>query len=160
MTTRLSHIDDQGKAKMVDVGEKQTTSRTATASAVVKLSADAFDAVVRGDVKKGDVLSTARIAGIMSAKRVSTLIPLCHQIPLDVVSVDFFPDEKKHEIRLESTASARWTTGVEMEALSSVSVAALTIYDMCKAIDKSISISDISLKYKSGGKSGIYEREE
>lgn len=152
MTRGLTHLDDGGEARMVDVGEKAVTARTAVAQGHIRLSAEALAAVAQGAVKKGDVLATARIAGIMAAKRTSELIPLCHPLPLDSVSVDLALGEG----RITATATARTTgrTGVEMEALTAVSVALLTLYDMAKALDRAMVIEGVRLLEKRGGKSG------
>lgn len=152
----LTHTDKTGKAKMVDVTGKDSTIRTAEASGIVKLSAEAFNAVKNNTSAKGDVLSTARIAGIQGAKKTSELIPLCHNILISSISVDFELTERTCSIKITSVAKTNSVTGIEMEALTAVSIAALTIYDMCKAIDKSILITDIKLITKTGGKSGDY----
>lgn len=142
---------------MVDVGEKPVTARTATASARVTLAADVFDAVIAGRVPKGDVLTTARIAGIMAAKRTPDLLPLCHPLPIDGVEVEVRP-EPPDAIQILATVRTQARTGVEMEALTAASVAALTVYDMCKSLQKSIGIGPIRLEHKAGGRSGEYER--
>jgi cyclic pyranopterin phosphate synthase len=152
----LSHTDKKGKAKMVDVSGKEINLRTATAFAEVILSRQAFLAIKNNEVSKGDVLSVARIAGIQAAKKTSELIPLCHNIFISSVTIEFEMNKKNHSIHIISTAKTNSVTGIEMEALTGVSVAALTVYDMCKAIDKSIKISDIHLLTKTGGKSGDY----
>ncbi len=153
---KLSHIDTDGKAKMVDVGGKAETERVAGASARVCLNRETFDLINDRQVAKGDVLSVARIAGIMAAKRTAELIPLCHPLPLTQITVDFALDEKGPTIDVTATARTTARTGVEMEAMTAASIAALTIYDMCKAADKGIRITDIHLVHKSGGKSGPY----
>ena len=152
----LSHMDEEGRVRMVDTGAKSITARRATASARVSMSAETLTAVNQHRTPKGDPLETARLAGIMAAKRTAELIPLCHPLPLTHVDVQATagPDG----IFLESTVSTNAQTGVEMEALVAVSVAALTIYDMCKALDKGIVISEVRLESKSGGKSGDYAR--
>lgn len=155
--SRLTHIDENGAAHMVDVSAKQTTSRQAVASGHVAMSAEARDAIAQGLVKKGDVLAVARVAGIMGAKKTSDLIPLCHPLPLSSVSIDLEIDESG--ITATATAKIAAQTGVEMEALTAVSVALLTIYDMAKALDKGMIISDIRLLEKTGGKSGDWRRE-
>jgi cyclic pyranopterin phosphate synthase len=152
----LTHIDKKGKAKMVDVSGKEINLRTATAFAEVILSRQAFLAIKNNEVSKGDVLSVARIAGIQAAKKTSELIPLCHNIFISSVTIEFEMNKKNNSIHIISTAKTNSVTGIEMEALTGVSVAALTVYDMCKAIDKSIKISDIHLLTKTGGKSGDY----
>jgi len=153
---KLTHIDNKGKAKMVDVSNKEVNLRTSSASAEVILSKDAFLAVKNNSVMKGDVLSVARIAGIQAAKRTSELIPLCHNIFISSVSIEFKLSEDNNSIRIISEAKTNSVTGIEMEALTAVSIASLTIYDMCKAIDKSIKIKNIHLLSKTGGKSGSY----
>lgn len=154
----LTHFDERGNAIMVDVGAKDETEREAVASGKIRMSAECFETVKSGAAKKGDVLGTARLAGIMAAKKTPDLIPLCHHVSLTKVSVDFELVEENHEIKAVCTARANGRTGVEMEALTAVSVALLTIYDMCKAIDKSMEISEILLLQKSGGKSGVFRR--
>lgn len=154
----LTHLDDKGKARMVDVGEKPVTRRTAVAQGSVVMDRKTFDRVLKGDNPKGDVFAAARIAGIQGAKKTSELIPLCHPLPIDSVKVDISPDDKTSSFIITAEASCSGKTGVEMEALTAVSVAALTLYDMCKSIDKSIRITDIKLLKKTGGKSGVYER--
>ncbi len=153
----LSHLDESGAAKMVDVGDKRTTAREARAEAWVSMSAEALDLVTEGAVPKGDVFSTARLAGIMAAKKTPELIPLCHPLRMDSVGVDFEVDAAGSRIRVESNIKATDRTGVEMEALVAAGVAALTVYDMCKAIDRAIEISGLRLVYKAGGKSGTWE---
>ena len=155
--SKLSHVDDQGRASMVDVSDKEPTERLATAEAVIVLSAEAYRLVVSGTAKKGDVLATARIAGIMAAKKTSELIPLCHPLALSHVGVDFDPLPERNAFRIVTSAKTTGPTGVEMEALTAASVAALTVYDMVKAVDKGAVIESIRLLTKSGGKSGSYE---
>jgi cyclic pyranopterin phosphate synthase len=155
--SKLSHLDDQGRASMVDVTEKSATERIASAEAIIMLSEEAFRLVVAGDIKKGDVLATARIAGIMAAKKTSELIPLCHPLALSHVGVEFAPLEDGHGFHIVASAKTTGQTGVEMEALTAAAVAALTVYDMVKAVDKSAVIESIRLLTKSGGKSGSYE---
>jgi cyclic pyranopterin phosphate synthase len=152
----LSHVDARGRVRMVDVGHKQVTDREAIARGSIAMSAEARRQIGRGAVKKGDPLQAARLAGIMAAKQTSALIPLCHPLPLSSVHVDLRPTRRGYEIEARVRTSAK--TGVEMEALTAVAVAALTIYDMVKAADKAMVISDIRLEYKSGGKSGTYRR--
>jgi cyclic pyranopterin phosphate synthase len=154
----LTHIDDQGRVRMVDVTDKATTDRRARAQAVVTMAGETFELIQDQKVKKGNVLETARIAGVMAAKKTSDLIPMCHPLKLTHVQVDFFPDAATHSIRIEATARILDQTGVEMEALAAASVAALTIYDMCKAYDRGMTISDVLLLEKSGGKSGHWKR--
>ena len=155
---RSSHLDAEGRARMVDVGAKAATVREAVARGAVRLSQDALRAVVEGSAKKGDVLGVARIAGIQAAKRTSEWIPLCHPLPLESVEIAFRPDPAELRIEIEATARVTAKTGVEMEALVAVSAAALTIYDMCKSIDRSMRIEGVELLRKTGGKSGTYER--
>jgi molybdenum cofactor biosynthesis protein MoaC len=152
----LSHIDNKGNAKMVDVKDKVISNREAKAFAKVTLTEAAFDAVKSNSMKKGDALAVARIAGIQAAKKTSELIPLCHNIFLSSVDVDFKLNDNDFSIEIFTSVKSEGKTGVEMEALTSASVAALTIYDMCKAVDKGIIISDVKLLSKSGGKSGDY----
>jgi len=153
---KLSHLDSQGAARMVDVSDKATTDRDATAEAVIVLSADAYAAAKDGDGPKGDVLGTARIAGIMAAKKTADLIPLCHQLALTRADIDFEWLDERNALRIKSTVKTNAPTGVEMEALTAASVAALTVYDMTKAIDKGAVIEGVKLLAKSGGKSGDY----
>ena len=157
--SKLSHLNERGEARMVDVSDKETTHRTARAQGFVAMMADTLALVEKGGAKKGDVLATARIAGIMAAKRCSELIPLCHPLPVTKATVDF---ELRHSpVGIHVTAEVRCTgqTGVEMEALTAVSVACLTIYDMLKAAEKGMEIRDIRLLEKSGGRSGHYTAE-
>jgi cyclic pyranopterin phosphate synthase len=155
---KLSHVDAQGRARMVDVAEKAVTVREAVAAGTVRLSLEVLRLIVTGQMPKGDALAAARIAGILAAKKTPELIPLCHPLPIASVQVEFAPDENKGIIAIEARVKVEGKTGVEMEALTAVSVAALTIYDMCKAVDKNIVISDICLLKKTGGKSGTYLR--
>jgi len=155
----LSHFNEKGFARMVDVTDKSITNRSATATGKVKLAKETFEAVKNGKLKKGDVLAVAQVAGIMAAKKTSEIIPMCHPIIITSVDIDFDLDDENSEINILATVKCKGETGVEMEALNAVSVAALTIYDMCKAIQKDIIISGISLKTKTGGKNGTYERE-
>jgi cyclic pyranopterin phosphate synthase len=157
--SELTHIDDKGHVRMVDVTGKAATRRTASAQAVICMNAETFRQIAAGTVAKGNVLETARIAGIMAAKKTADLIPMCHPLNLTHMQIDFHPDATRHRILIEGTARITDQTGVEMEALTAVSVAALTLYDMCKAIDKSMTITDICLLKKSGGKSGTFVRE-
>jgi len=154
--TDFTHIDHEGRVRMVDVTEKVYSERKALAQGKITMTADTFEKIRNKEVKKGNVLETARIAGVMAAKKTSDLIPMCHPLNITHVAVDFFPDDHKSAIWIQSTVRLRGQTGVEMEALTAVSVAALTIYDMCKSYDKSMIISDICLLEKSGGKSGNY----
>jgi cyclic pyranopterin phosphate synthase len=153
----LSHFDTKGAARMVDVSEKRETERVATATATVLMAKETLDLVLKGGAKKGDVLSVARLAGIMGAKRTPDLIPLCHPLALSSVSVELAPDPGRNAIDIAATCKVTGRTGVEMEALTAASVAALTIYDMLKSVDRSMLITDLKLTYKSGGKSGTYE---
>jgi len=156
MTTKpLSHIDEEGAARMVDVGEKDVSRRRAVARGTIRMSSDAFQAVRDGS-GKGDVLQVARIAGIQAAKKTSDLVPLCHPIALDSVQLDLSMDEESSTVDVEATVSCSGRTGVEMEALSAVSVALLTVYDMAKAIDRAMVIGPIQLVEKSGGRSGVW----
>lgn len=154
----FTHFNAEGQAHMVDVGEKNVTAREAVAHAAVRLSPETFRRVLNRDLAKGDVLGVAQVAGVMAAKRTSELIPLCHPLPLTKVDLTFRPDEPTSTIHVEATARTVARTGVEMEALTAVSVAALTVYDMCKAVEKGIEIGEIHLVRKSGGKSGEYQR--
>ena len=154
---RSSHIDESGRARMVDVGAKPVTQREAIARGRVRLSPDAFRAAVEGSAEKGDVLGVARIAGIQAAKRTAEWIPLAHPLPLEAVEIEFHPQQEVPAIEVEATVRVTAKTGVEMEALVAVSAAALTLYDMCKSIDRGMVIEDVRLLRKSGGKSGLYE---
>jgi cyclic pyranopterin phosphate synthase len=153
----LTHFDSEGNARMVDVSEKSETERTATAKGAVVMSAETLRLIKSGGVKKGDVLSVAQLAGIMGAKRTPDLIPLCHPLALSSVTVELSLDEAKSAVEITATCKLKGRTGVEMEALTAVSVAALTVYDMVKAADKAMRITDIRLTHKSGGKSGTFE---
>ncbi|MGH6870993.1 MAG: cyclic pyranopterin monophosphate synthase MoaC [Rhizomicrobium sp.] len=154
---KLTHLDSRGAARMVDVSAKPATRREAEAEAVVVMSAEAFKAVTSGKAKKGDVLAAARLAGIMAAKKTSELIPLCHPIALSKAKVEFEPVRARKAIRILASAATTGPTGVEMEALTAASVAALTIYDMIKAVDRAAIIERVRLLSKSGGKSGRYK---
>ena len=158
--TNLTHSDAAGNAVMVDVSEKPVTARQAVARGIITMNAEAFAAVERGTVKKGDVLGVARIAGIMATKRTSELIPLCHPLPLTKVSVDFTLLPERQAVEAVCTVKTTGVTGVEMEALTGVSTALLTIYDMCKAVDQGMELGEIHLVEKTGGKSGHYIRAE
>ncbi len=153
----LSHFDDQGQAHMVDVSDKPVTDRVAVAVGVVRMTAETLDLITEGRAKKGDVLSVARLAGIMAAKKTSDLIPLCHPLAITKVALELSADPSLPGVRIEATVKTSGQTGVEMEALTAVSVAALTVYDMVKAVEKSMVIGDIRLILKDGGKSGHYE---
>ena len=154
---RLTHFDKRGKAAMVDVGAKPESERAAVARGRVTMKPDTLALVKAGQMGKGDVLAVARLAGIMAAKRTAELIPLCHPLALTSVAVDLTLDEAGSAVEIEARVALTGRTGVEMEALTAVSVAALTVYDMCKAADRSMTLSDIRLVHKSGGKSGTYE---
>jgi cyclic pyranopterin phosphate synthase len=156
--TQLSHVDARGRARMVDVGAKATTQREAVAAARVVMRPATLALVVEGRLPKGDVLTVARIAGIAAAKETSRLIPLCHPLLLTHVAVDFTPDVRAGVLAIETRVSLDGRTGAEMEALTAASIAALTIYDMCKAVDRGIEITDLHLVRKRGGKSGEYVR--
>ena len=156
-TKRLTHIDAKGNAVMVDVSEKPATARTAIAKASVFMKAATLALITRRKLKKGDVLAIAQVAGIMAAKRTPEIIPLCHPVALSSVKVDLAPDRKTKAVHITATCKLTGQTGVEMEALAAVSAAALTVYDMCKAVDRAMRITDIRLVHKSGGKSGTYD---
>jgi len=155
----LTHQDEEGRVRMVDVGDKPVTARRAVASARVEMSADAFAAIRDGAGPKGDALKTAELAGIMAAKRTADLIPLCHPLPLTKAKLAIETDEAGRAFRIRAEVATDGKTGVEMEALTAASVAALTLYDMAKALDKAIRITDVQLDAKSGGRSGDYRRE-
>lgn len=152
----FTHFDEHGNAFMVDVSKKKETDREAIACGYIKMSEECYEKVKNGTMKKGDVLSVARIAGIMGAKKTSELIPLCHPLPLTKLSVDFVMHDEDHEIEVIVVAKTTGKTGVEMEALTGVQVTLLTIYDMCKAVDKSMEMNRIHLRKKTGGKSGVF----
>jgi len=160
MTNKLSHLDEKGHARMVDVTRKAATARTAVARGKVLMRPGTLTLIENGAMQKGDVLGVARIAGIMAAKRTSDLIPLCHPLMLTDIDVQFFPSHAQGELTIEATVRTVGKTGVEMEAMTAVGVAALTIYDMCKAVDRKMVLSDIKLLSKRGGKSGVFKREE
>ena len=153
----FSHLDAEGKAVMVDVSGKDVTERTATARGTVSMAPETVGKIVAGGVAKGDVLTVARLAGIMAAKRTAELIPLCHPLALTAIDVDLRCDEARGVIDIEATCRLAGRTGVEMEALTAVSVSALTVYDMCKAVDRGMRIGEIRLVHKSGGRSGTFE---
>ncbi len=152
----LTHLNAEGEARMVDVSDKVVTKRSATAEALVKMSLATLQQIASGNAPKGDVLATVRVAGIMAAKQTSNLIPLCHPLPISKVSIDLQADETLPGYRIQATVSIEGKTGVEMEALTAATIAALTLYDMAKAIEKSIEISNVRLLTKTGGKSGDY----
>ena len=156
----FTHFNENGRARMVDVTEKSETQRTAIAAGRVLVNRETFELIKTGGMKKGDVLTTAQIGGIMGAKRTSDIIPMCHPIFISGIDIDFEMDEKACAVNITATAKCTGVTGVEMEALTAVSVAALTVYDMCKAVQKDMVISDIRLLKKTGGKSGTFIREE
>lgn len=153
---QLSHIDAEGNARMVDVGEKAETARTATAEGRIRMAGETLGRIAEGGIKKGDVLTVAQLAGIMGAKRTPDLIPLCHPLPLTSVEVRLEPEPEPPAIRITATCKLAGRTGVEMEALTAVAVAALTVYDMVKAIDRSMVIEGIRLTHKAGGRSGAF----
>jgi cyclic pyranopterin phosphate synthase len=156
--SEFSHLDEQGNARMVDVSQKQDTERIAIAQAKVCMKPETLKAILEGFVQKGDVLTTAKIAAIMAAKRTSELIPLCHNINLSHVDVEFEPDTNNGILTIRSSVKCVGRTGVEMEALVAASIAALTIYDMCKSVERGMVIEEICLLYKAGGKSGEWKR--
>ena len=156
-STDLTHFDDQGHAHMVDVGAKPVTDRIATAEGHIVMTAATLGLITQGRAKKGDVLGVARLAGIMAAKKTADLIPLCHPLPITKVAVDLVPDAALPGVRVTATVKTSGVTGVEMEALTAVSVACLTVYDMLKAVEKGMQIEGIRLLLKDGGKSGLYE---
>ncbi|MCF6267659.1 MAG: cyclic pyranopterin monophosphate synthase MoaC [Desulfuromusa sp.] len=158
MSDELTHFDKNGKAIMVDVGEKPLTVREAVAGGRIQMKPETLQQILAQQVKKGDVFAVARLAGIMAAKQTSSLIPLCHPLPLSAVEIDFDSDPQRGRVTISATAKVTGKTGVEMEALTAVSVAALTIYDMCKAIDREMVIETICLIKKSGGESGTFIR--
>ena len=155
---KLTHFDEKGKARMVDLTRKAVTSREALASGSISMKSDTLKLIKQGRVEKGDVLGVARIAGIMAAKKTPELIPMCHPLNIASVSIDFTIDTAKNKINIKTTVKVTGQTGIEMEALTAASVAALTIYDMCKAVDKEMVIGEIMLLKKSGGKSGTFKR--
>lgn len=157
--TKLTHFSSSGEAHMVDVGDKSSTRRVAVAGGHITMQADTLSLILEGNHKKGDVLGVARIAGIMAVKKTPELIPLCHSLSVDAAEVHFEIDEKKSLVRCEATAQTVGKTGVEMEALTAVQIALLTIYDMCKSVDRGMTMGEICLLEKSGGKSGDWTRE-
>lgn len=157
---KLTHINSKGKAEMVDISSKSETERTASAFAEVKVSPELFKKIKRNELSKGDVLSTARIAGIQAAKKTSDIIPLCHNILILKIDIDLKLNPRRHSVEITSFAKTFSRTGIEMEAITAVSAAALTVYDMCKAVEKTIIISNIKLLSKAGGKSGEYRAEK
>ncbi len=158
MTDKLTHVAESGEARMVDVSAKPESQRVARAAGLIRMRPATLAAIMKAEVKKGDVLGVARIAGVMAAKRTADLIPLCHPLMLDGIQIDLTPDESIPGVRVEATVKTTGRTGVEMEALTAVSVALLTVYDMAKALDREMQISDISLMAKSGGVGGDFSR--
>jgi len=154
----LSHIDEQGRVRMVDVTDKEMTQRVAVANGVVTMRAETLEAIAEGQIPKGDVLTVARIAGIMAAKKTSELVPMCHPLTISSVELQLSPCQDPPSVQIEAVVRVTGKTGVEMEALTAVSVAGLTIYDMCKAVDREMIVGDIRLIHKSGGKSGNFIR--
>ena len=152
----LTHLDAEGRARMVDVSDKKETERTATAAGSVLMAPATLELILAGNVAKGDALAAARLAGIMAAKRTAELIPLCHPLALTAIAVELTPDRARHAVDITATCKLKGRTGVEMEALTAVTVAALTLYDMCKAVDRAMRITDIRLREKSGGASGVF----
>jgi len=157
---KLSHLDEQGRAKMVDVSDKDITSRIAVARGTIHMRAETLALILDNKIEKGDVFSVARVAGIMAAKKTSELIPMCHPLNITSVEIDLTPAENPARVEIEATVRVSGKTGVEMEAMTAVAVAGLTIYDMCKAVDREMSIGEIRLVKKSGGKSGTFLRKE
>jgi len=157
---KLSHLDDQGRAKMVDVSDKDITSRIAVARGTIHMRAETLALILDNKIEKGDVFSVARVAGIMAAKKTSELIPMCHPLNITSIEIDLTPAENPARVEIEATVRVSGKTGVEMEAMTAVAVAGLTIYDMCKAVDREMSIGEIRLVKKSGGKSGTFLRKE
>jgi len=156
--TGLTHLDESGRARMVDVSDKDVTRREATARAIVSMQPETARLIASGGVAKGDVLAVAQVAGVMAAKRTPDLIPLCHPLPISGVSMQFELDEAHARLEIQATVRVTGRTGVEMEALTAAAVAALTVYDMCKAVDRGMSIGNVELLHKAGGKSGEFVR--
>jgi len=154
----LSHLDEQGRARMVDVSDKPQTAREATAKGTIYMQRETLELILGGEMPKGDVFTVAQVAGVMAAKKTSDLIPLCHPLPLTQVRLDFEPDSARSCVEIAATVRTTAQTGVEMEALTAVSAAALTIYDMCKAVDRGMHIGDIRVTFKAGGKSGTFQQ--
>lgn len=159
MTDDLTHFDAEGRAVMVDVADKATSKRLATAAGTIRMQPATLQRILDNDIRKGDVLAVARLAGIMAAKQTPHLIPLCHPLPLASVSIDFLPDAATGSLDVRATVGVTGQTGVEMEAMTAVSVAALTVYDMCKAVDRTMVLGEIRLLEKQGGKSGHWRRD-
>ncbi|MCK5570987.1 MAG: cyclic pyranopterin monophosphate synthase MoaC [Spirochaetes bacterium] len=159
MKDNFSHIDGSGNVRMVDVGDKKVTRRIAKASCTVLMDTSTLEAISENKIKKGNVLTAARIAGIFAAKKVDSLIPMCHTLPVDHIDIQFLTESDPGKLEIRSAVSVNARTGAEMEALQAVAQAALTVYDMCKSVDRGMIISDIRLMEKSGGKSGLWKRE-
>ncbi|MGE5218727.1 MAG: cyclic pyranopterin monophosphate synthase MoaC [Chloroflexota bacterium] len=157
---KLSHLDEHGRARMVDVSDKDVTSRIAVARGTIHMRAETLALILEDKIEKGDVFSVARVAGIMAAKKTPELVPMCHPLSITSVEIDLTPGEKPPRVEIEALVRVSGKTGVEMEALTAVAVAGLTIYDMCKAVDREMTIGDIRLVKKSGGKSGTFIRKE
>jgi cyclic pyranopterin phosphate synthase len=155
---KLTHLNESGEAHMVDVGGKDVTAREAVAEGLIRMQPQTLKLIVEGSHKKGDVFAVARVAGIMAAKKTAELVPLCHAVPISAIEIDLTPDEKQSAVRCRATVRTQAQTGVEMEALTAVEIALLTIYDMCKAVDRGMTLTDIGLVAKSGGKSGEWRR--
>lgn len=160
MSDELTHLDASGRARMVDVGEKDVTERLAVARGAVVMRPETVQLIIEGNVKKGDVLTVAELAGVMAAKRTSELIPLCHPLLLNQIDVTCTPNTQENRVEIEATVRVSGKTGVEMEALTAVSIAGLTIYDMAKAVDRSMRLTDVRLVVKEGGRSGSFRAEE
>jgi cyclic pyranopterin phosphate synthase len=158
--TKLSHLDDQGRARMVDVSEKEVTSRIAVARGSIQMRPETLELILEGKVEKGDVFSVARVAGIMAAKKTAELIPMCHPLNITSVEIELSPEKNPARVEIEAVVRVNGKTGVEMEAMTAVSVAGLTIYDMCKGVDREMVVGEIRLTKKSGGKSGTFIRNE
>jgi len=159
MSSKLTHFNESGDAHMVDVGDKAVTARRAVVTGWISMESATLELIESGGHKKGDVLGIARVAGIMAAKKTHELIPLCHPLMLTKINIDLTPDRSNGRVHCEATVECRERTGVEMEALTAVQTALATVYDMCKAVDRGMTIGDVQLKTKSGGKSGTWERE-
>lgn len=155
---KLTHLNSSGEARMVDVGAKAVTTREAVAEGLIRMQPSTLKLIIEGGHKKGDVLAVARVAGIMAAKKTAELIPLCHSIPLTAVEIELTPDETRATVVCRATVRTQAQTGVEMEALAAVEIALLTVYDMCKAVDRGMTLTDIGLVSKTGGKSGDWRR--
>lgn len=160
MSGKLTHVDEQGRASMVDVGDKDVTERVAVARGAVHMKPETLQLIIEGNVKKGDVITIAELAGVMAAKRTAELIPLCHPLALNKIDVVCRPNSDGSCVDIEATVRVSGKTGVEMEALTAVTVAGLTIYDMAKAVDRSMRLSDVRLVYKEGGRSGVFKAQE